>query len=456
MINLTDASNSTSISSPLLDIIKSEAEVFWKNPDALSFEEAAKQIEYTFEHIEDVEARFQRFAPFIQLAFPETEASRGILESVLTEVPDMSEFLGESFEQDLKGGKLWLKRDDLLPISGTIKSRGAIYEVLKHAEDLAFEHGLLTSHLDNYELFASPEFHSFFSHYNITVGTTGNLGISVGTMGRALGFDVTVHMSADAKQWKKDYLKSRGVTVIEHETNFTKAVEEGRAASEKDPNSYFVDDEHSEALFLGYTVGGYRLKAQLEGLGIVVDAEHPLFVYLPCGIGGSPTGITFGLKHAFGDHVHCFFAEPTKMPSMLIGLASNKFDEISAEDVGLGEMTVADGLAVPRTSALVARLGQYLFSGGYTLTDDNFNALLSKLYETEEIFLEPAAVAGLPGAFKLLQSEAGQEYMKAHNLEGKLSQATHIAWATGGSMVPGSDQKQFIAEGQDLLFEAKY
>lgn len=440
------------MSSEMLELLKNEEELLWLNPRLKATELVNAESNYTMRDIEDVELRFQRFAPFIQKVFPETKDQNGILESKITRVDQMSRWLEGQYESGSEVN-LYIKRDDLLAVSGTVKSRGAIYEVLKHAEDLALKEGLLKNTNENYEIFASEKFKKFFSNYNLAVGTTGNLGISVGAMGRAFGFQVKVHMSEEAKAWKKNFLREIGVEVIEHKTNFTEAVDAGREASNQDSKSYFVDDEHSVELFLGYTVGGYRMKKQLTDEGIQVDAEHPLFVYLPCGIGGSPSGITFGLKHAFGDNVHCFFAEPTKMPSMIAGLESQKFDQIGVDELELGGLTVADGLAVPRSSALVAKLMNNYFSGGYTLQDDSFRVLLTNLFEKEGIFLEPAAVAGLAGPFKLLASEKGREYLKEHALQDKLSNATHIAWGTGGSMVPDQDREIFIEEGRGKKFK---
>ena len=70
--------------------------------------------------------------------------------------------------------------------------------------------------------------------------------------------------------------------VIEYPDDYSKAVEEGRKNSDMDPNSHFVDDENSKDLFLGYAVGGLRLKDQLDHMGIVIDEKHTRVVYLQC------------------------------------------------------------------------------------------------------------------------------------------------------------------------------
>ncbi len=95
-------------------------------------------------------------------------------------------------------GRLFLKLDSHLKIAGSVKARGGIYEVLKYAETLALENGRISSD-ESYEKFASPEMRAFLSQYTVQVGSTGNLGMSIGIMSAALGFSVIIHMSADAK-----------------------------------------------------------------------------------------------------------------------------------------------------------------------------------------------------------------------------------------------------------------
>ncbi|MBS4761774.1 D-serine ammonia-lyase [Carnobacteriaceae bacterium zg-ZUI252] len=437
----------------ILERIKKQEPVFWYNDERPTFEEAMKTNRFSREQVEDVEQRMERFKAFFKVAYPETASAGGVIESGLTKLDHLKGALEKAYNLTIDGN-LYLKRDDTLPISGTVKARGAIYEVLKHAEKLALENGLLTGIDDDYAKFNSDEFKKFFSQYTVMVGTTGNLGISVGIMAEKFGFDVTVHMSYDAKEWKKELLRSKGVRVVEHQTNFTEAVTRGRIDSESNPYSYFVDDERSEDLFLGYTIAGSRLYQQLKDMNITVDEEHPLFVYMPCGIGGSPGGVAFGLKQYFGDHIHCFHAQPTTMPSMLCGVLSGQYDGVSVADFGLEGKTIMDGLAVPRTSGFVAQAMETLFSGGYTMTEAEVMHWLSALVDLEDIPLEPAAIAGIPGVNALLNSENGRAYLEKYNLVDKLKNATHIAWATGGSMMPDNYKQEYYEEGKRSPFNA--
>ena len=434
---------------PLLKEIIDLKEVLWTNPKHSSFEEGMKNVSLSEEDVLDAEKRLERFAPYIAQVFPETASENGIIESPIAKIDNMKAKLEEDCKAELPGTFL-LKCDSHLKVSGSIKARGGIYEVLKHAEDLALENNIITLE-DNYTKLDSDEVRKFFSNYSVVVGSTGNLGLSIGIMSAKLGFKVTVHMSADARQWKKDLLRSRGVEVIEYESDYSKAVEEGRKQSEADPNSYFVDDENSKNLFLGYSVAAKRLDGQLKDMGVKVDAENPLFVYLPCGVGGGPGGVAFGLKLLYKDNVHFFFAEPTHSPCMTIGCMTEKHDKVSVQDFGIDNLTAADGLAVGRASGFVGKTLEKLMSGCYTVTDENMYRLLTKMADSEKIFLEPSALAGVPGIVNILTSEAGKKYLRDNNLEGKTGNITHIAWATGGSMVPKEMMDEYYNKGISLL-----
>ncbi|MDR7001657.1 D-serine ammonia-lyase [Neobacillus niacini] len=431
---------------PLLQNLISLDEVFWVNPILETFEKGMEKAPLTKEDIRDAEDRLNRFAPYIATVFPETQATAGMIESPIVKIPSMKQYLEQEDQVPIEG-ELWLKCDSHLPISGSIKARGGIYEVLKHAEDLALKNGLLKLE-DDYSMLDSEKFRAFFSQYSIAVGSTGNLGLSIGIISAKLGFNVTVHMSADAKQWKKELLRSKNVNVIEYEADYSKAVEEGRIQAEADPNCYFIDDENSRDLFLGYAVAASRLKRQLEELAVMVDENHPLFVYLPCGVGGGPGGVAFGLKQLFGNHVHCFFAEPTHSPCMLLGLVTGLHDKISVQDIGIDNCTDADGLAVGRPSGFVGKtLGPFL-SGSYTVSDEHLYQLLKELVDQEQIRLEPSALAGMAGPLLLLKK--GSDYIRKYNLKEKMKNASHIVWATGGSMVPQEILEVYYEKGLEI------
>nr|WP_210396465.1 D-serine ammonia-lyase [Motiliproteus sediminis] len=427
------------VNDPVVRRLRALQEQWWFNPRYLSDPgSASDQLD-----IDQAAARLQRFAPYIAAEFPATAADGGLIESPLREIPAAQAAL-----QRLAGlalpGRLLLKCDHALAVSGSVKARGGIHEVLKVAEQVATNAGLLTPDSD-YRTLASPAARTLFARHSLVVGSTGNLGLSIGIMGAALGFRVVVHMSSDAREWKKSRLRALGVTVVEHPGDYSAAVAEGRAEALATARCHFVDDENSRDLFLGYAVAAQRLRPQLAAQGIEVSAERPLLVYLPCGVGGAPGGIAFGLKQQFGPHVHCFFAEPTQSPCMLLGMHTGLFQQIAVQDIGLDNRTCADGLACGRSSSFVGKLMQPLLSGIYTLSDDSLYRLLALLRDSEGVAMEPSAVAGLAGPLGLLAQ--GQRYLEDNGLVPYLANAAHLVWTTGGSMVPADELESYYQPG---------
>ncbi len=371
--------------------------------------------------------RFARFAPLLANLFPELAAMDGRIESALQPVPAMQKALGLSVAQ----GQLWVKADHSLPVAGSIKARGGFHEVLEVAERLAVEHGLLRPDAD-YRALAQPAARALFARHQIAVGSTGNLGMAIGVLAAALGFRAVVHMSTEAKEWKKQRLRLRGVEVVEHTGDYEQAVAGGRSLAQTDPLCHFVDDERSLSLFMGYSAAALHLQVQLRAQGVQVDAQHPLIVYLPCGVGGAPAGIAWGLHQLFGAHVHCFFAEPVQSPCFLVHMLATDGSSPSVYDFGLSNQTEADGLAVPRASLLAASVMSKLLDGVFTVEDQTLFDHLAQLMATEGMRIEPSAAAGFSGP--------GQLGSSAPACPG----ANHVVWTTGGLLVPDAQYQTFL------------
>lgn len=421
----------------VLEEIRAGKETVWINPAQQVVNEREKVGKYGFIHMKAAQTRLMRFMPYFEKYFPETAQRKGIIESDLKRISNVQNRLkgqGVSVE-----GTVYLKADHELPIAGSVKARGGIHAVLRYAEALALEQGLIEP-TETREHMAAPKVRELFGTHTIQVATTGNLGISVGTVAARLGFRVIVHMSKDASEWKKQLLRKKGVIVKEYGTDYSQAIVRGREEAAQDPNSYFIDDEDSLDLFMGYATAAMRLKVQLYKAGIEVDEQHPLFVYLPCGVGGAPGGITFGLKQMFGEAVHCFFVEPTQAPCMLLGMLKN--EKASVLEEGLSGVTIADGLAVQRPSMLVKEMMDPLLAGEYTVSDGHLLEYMKMIHAQEGIFLEPSACAGLQGLIGLHQTKAGQDYLKEKKIDP--ANVTHIIWATGGGLVPEEERQRLL------------
>ena len=123
---------------PIIEKISNCDEGIWINDKKLPFSDAVKGSPLTEADVRDASERLARFASYFKATFPETNATGGLLESPLREIPKMKEALENKYGIKIPGS-LMIKLDSHLAVSGSIKARGGIYEVLCVAEKIAME-----------------------------------------------------------------------------------------------------------------------------------------------------------------------------------------------------------------------------------------------------------------------------------------------------------------------------
>lgn len=397
---------------PASDVVEALRElrpVVWSNPRLSPWKRARADVPLTDDAVDEARTRLERHAGTLARAFP---GYTGIVSPL------------RSVSASDGAPPLLAKLDNELPVAGSIKARGGFHEVLSHAESLVGPSDDLTAHRDD------------LARYRIAVGSTGNLGLSIGLLSRALGFSAEIHMSSDARRWKKDLLRSVGASVIEYDTDYSEAVARGRAAAAADPLCHFVDDENSRALFLGYAAAGQEVADQLRERAISPSSDTPLTVYLPCGVGGGPGGVCFGLKLIYGDAVRCVFVEPTHAPAMLLGLATGHHDRISGADIGLDTRTIADGLAVGRPSRFVGRALARAIDAVVTVTDAEMVALVGAAWDRWSLRLEPSAAAAPAGLLR---------YRETSDAPGGYD----LVWLTGGGLMPEAVFREYLRTARE-------
>ena len=380
--------------------------------------------------IDEARQRLERFRPVLATLFAGGATSwDGRVRSALLDYPRQTDL-----------PPLLVKADHDLPMTGSVKARGGVYELLCRVEALAVMGGIV----ENGEPLApllTPAAREIFSQHRIAVASTGNLGFSIGLVARAFGLNADVHMSHEAKAWKKERLRRTGANVIEHPCDYTETVARARVAA-KTNGSYFIDDESSRLLFVGYTTAASELAEQLEQRGVKISHDAPLVVYLPCGVGGAPGGITAGLKTIYGSRVHCVFVEPVASACVFAALAVGNGAPVSVYDLGLDNDTIADGLAVPVASNLVLHSIGASIDAVVAVPDAAMLEWVRRAWNESSLRLEPSAASGFAAVPLFLEAarQAGAALPP---------QAVHVVWTTGGSQLP-EDQFTALLRGDPL------
>ena len=100
---------------PLVQDLIDLKQVTWFNPKVTTTEAGLPYVGLTLKDVDDAQARLARFAPYLMKAFPETQATQGIIESEVVAIDAMKAALEKRYNTPITGNFL-LKKDSHLPI----------------------------------------------------------------------------------------------------------------------------------------------------------------------------------------------------------------------------------------------------------------------------------------------------------------------------------------------------
>ena len=397
----------------ILEKIKSGLPVIYLNKNK------REEKSYSIKDIKKTYERFIKYSSLIQKKYPKID--KGIIKSDLVKTKKINDKYFNKID-------LYLKLDNNLPVVGSVKARGSLNAIIDIVEKISQKENWIE---EDFPLNLSRYIEeNKFSKYKIIVGSTGNLALSVGLFSQIFGIKTIVYMSNDAKEWKKEILRKANAEIVQINGTYSEAVKLGREKAKNSENTFFIDDENSEELFLGYAASIFKLNKQIERENINPTNEDPLYIFIPCGVGGAPGGISYALNLVFGNKIKIFFVEPVNAPCMALALIENKENPRAVSEIGLNKRTEADGLAVYKASEFIFNLVKNYINGTITVNDSDMLEFVYNMKILEDQRIEVSAAAGLAGLQKI--QKEGTKINKA------------LVWLTGGSLIPDKEYEKIL------------
>jgi len=199
----------------------------------------------------------------------------------------------------------------------------------------------------------------------IAEATSGNTGIALAAIGRALGHRVSIFMPDWMSQERKDLIRSYGAEIVlvsKEEGGFLGSIRRAEEFAAGRPGVFLPEQFSNDANVQAHATGtGPEILEQLQSLGLVPDA----FV-AGVGTGGTVMGVGIALRgRAPGVRVHP--VEPAESPTLSTGhrVGRHRIQGISDEFVpaivdfaALDDVIpVSDGDSILMAQMLASRLG---------------------------------------------------------------------------------------------------
>ncbi len=403
----------------LRDLLE-QREIFWVNPD---IEDRMEPLIDQWAVDQAVE-RIRKAIPYMEAIFSDGDAKAEDVESPLVESHMIPEKLARRLGYGMEG-KIYLKCDNLLPVTGSSLDRVWLFEILRFAEDVAEDSGMYVG--EDYRVFEEKRYTDLFSQYSVVIGSDDRLGRAAATFAERLGFKVTLLVEDEAYE-EAVRTESRNLRVKKWGTDHGRTKEKILKEKDSDPFVLYLWESDPKAISLVIIANMRMIVDQMKEEDITVDGRHPLFLILPRGGSIDPGPLAYYVREVFGKNVHCFVGECTEKPDMAYGLISGL-----SQEQDLRHFSEAAGQDFPDAGLIkstedVKQMSKSSLDGVFTVSPE------SRRVWTDIMTRETGRKAGEADGVcpeGVLRIQKAYAYLMKNELNGKMENATFILWLAG-------------------------